>query len=65
MNGSLNLVINHLICNSFGDALVAQGSATAVIYWIMRDHPVENRIQNFHFDWNNKKWEHVWCDPSC
>ena len=47
------------------DTLVAQGSATAVIYWIMRDHPVENRIQNFHFDWNNKKWEHVWCDPAC
>ncbi|MCH8226158.1 MAG: hypothetical protein IIC97_09855, partial [Chloroflexi bacterium] len=47
------------------DLLQNNGNATVNIYWIMRDHPVDNRIQNFHFDWNNKKWEHVWCDPSC
>jgi len=41
------------------------GNGTVNIYWTMRDHPVEHRIQNFNFDWNNKKWEHVWCDPMC
>jgi len=41
------------------------GNGTVNIYWTMRDHPVENRIKNFNFDWNNKKWEHVWCDPAC
>ena len=45
--------------------LLNNGNGTVNIYWIIRDHPVENRIQNFNFDWNNKKWEHVWCDPAC
>ena len=53
------------LTHEIGNILMTQGTATASIYWTMRDHPVENRIQNFHFDWNNKKWEHVWCDPAC
>ena len=53
------------LVHQIDNILLADGSATVNIYWIMRDHPVENRIQNFNFDWNNKKWEHVWCDPAC
>ena len=45
--------------------LLNNGNGTVNVYWTMRDHPVEDRIQNFNFDWNNKKWEHVWCDPAC
>ena len=47
------------------DTLYNGGSATATIWWDMRAHPFDNRIQNFHFTDNGMTWEHVWCDPAC
>ena len=61
----LDLEARKAITLQIGDIANTQGSASAVVYWTMRDWPVEHRIQNFHFAWTNKKWEHVWCDPAC
>ena len=54
-----------VLINRIADTLYDAGGATATIYWVMRHHPVEHRIQNFNFTVDGRTWEHVWCDPAC
>lgn len=54
-----------LLINRIEDTLYDAGGATATIYWVMRHHPVEHRIQNFNFTVDGRTWEHVWCNPGC
>ena len=42
-----------------------EGGANFPLYWGLRNHPLEHRIQNYNFELWNKKWENIWCDPAC
>ena len=51
----LDLEKRRALTHEIGNILMTQGTATASIYWTMPDHPVNDRIQNFRFDWNNQE----------
>jgi peptide/nickel transport system substrate-binding protein len=52
------------IVHKMGD-IVEMHAANPYIFWWDRHHIVEERIQNYHYTYQNYHWEHVWCDPAC
>ena len=54
-----------VLLTQIADLQYEAGGSTVTLYWTTRHWPVEQRIQNFRFTLEGRKWEHVWCDPAC